>query len=77
MISAGRVGRPCILDSSKLATEDDATVFEGEYFSTLKSGLMSPATEIDPIEDRSANETLDLRDSLLVVTTVAVTLLLS
>jgi hypothetical protein len=73
MIPSGRVGRPCILGSSKLATEDDAKVSEGEYFSTLKSGLMSPATDMEPIEDRSANETLDLRDSPLVVTTVAVT----
>jgi hypothetical protein len=75
MIPGGRVDWPCILGSSKLSTEDDATVFEGEYCSTLKSGLMSPAMEMDRIEDRSANETLDTRESPLVVTTVAVTLL--
>jgi hypothetical protein len=75
MIPAGRVDGPCILSSSKLSTEDDATEFEGEYCPTLKSGLMSLVIEMGPIEDRSANETLDLRFSPLVVTSVAVTLL--
>jgi hypothetical protein len=35
MIPAGRVGWPCILRSSKLSTDDDAIVFEGEYCSSL------------------------------------------
>jgi hypothetical protein len=76
MIPAGRFDGPCcILSLSNLSTEDDATEFKGEYCPTLKLGLMSLAIEMDPIEDRSANETLDLRFSALVVTSVAVTLL--
>ena len=74
MIPAGRAGSSFILSSSKLSTENDATELEGEYSLTLKLGLMSPMI-VDPIEDRSANETLDLRFSPLVVTSVAVTLL--
>jgi hypothetical protein len=74
MTPAGMVGWPCILSSSKLSTEDDVTVFEGEYCSILSSGLMSLAMplEIDRVEGWSV-ETLELRLLLVVLTTVTVT----
>jgi hypothetical protein len=75
MIPAGRAGSRFILSSSKLSTEDDVKVFEGEYCPTLKSGLMSLEMEMVRVEDRSENERLDLRFSSLVVTTVTETLL--
>ena len=60
MIPGGRgVDWRCLSGSSKLSTDDDATEFEGEYFSILNSGLTSPA--MDGVDDRSVNETLDLR----------------
>jgi len=73
MIPAGRVGWPCILSSSKLSTDDDAIVFEGEYCSILKSGLTSPGREMGGIEGWSSNEMSDLRLSPLIVTTETVT----
>jgi len=43
-----------------LSTEDDVTAFEGEYCSTLKSGLSRPLVmEMDEIEDWSVSETLE------------------
>ena len=51
-------------------------MFEGEYCSILKSGLMSLAMEMDGSKIGQMNETLDLRLSPLVVTTVTVTPLL-
>ena len=60
MIPGGReIDWRCNSGSSKLSTNEDATEFEGEYGSILNSGLTSPAT--DAIDNRSANETLDLR----------------
>jgi hypothetical protein len=58
------VGRPCILESSKLSTEDDAE-FEDESRSRsdLKPGL---ATKSNRIEGSSASETLDLLSPLVV-----------
>jgi hypothetical protein len=53
------------LGSSKLSTDDEATVFEGEYCLALKTGLMPPANEI---EDWPA-EILDRRLSPVVLTT--------
>lgn len=69
MVPAGRVDWPCIFSSSKLSTEDAAIEFEGEY----GSSLTSLAREMDGIVGWSANETLDLRLSPLVVTTETVT----
>ena len=62
MTPAGRLGRPCIPDSSKLSTEGDVTEFKGESCSSsiLKSGLESLGTMVDWIEGSSVSETLDL-----------------
>jgi hypothetical protein len=68
MIPAGRVDWACIL-GSRLSADDNATEFEDEYCSILKSGSMSPAMEMDWIESWSLNETLDRRLSLVVMTT--------
>jgi hypothetical protein len=73
MITTGGVGWSCILNSSRLSTEDDVIlVFEGEYRSTLKSSPVSLATEVDRVEGPSVNETFDLRLSPSVLTTVTV-----
>jgi hypothetical protein len=57
----------------KASTEDDIRVFGGRYFS-LKSGFRSSLKKTDCIvRDWLENETLDLRLSLLVVTTETVT----
>ena len=74
MIPSGRVD--CIFSSSKLSTEDDAIVFEGEYCSILRSGLRPPPTEMGGIRadnSSSSNEMLDLRLSPVVVTTETLT----
>jgi hypothetical protein len=72
MTPAGRAGCPCISRVSKLSTEDRATEFEGVYCSILKSGVISLAMETDGVEDWSV-KTLDMRLSLVVLTTVTVT----
>ena len=72
MIPAGNSDWPCVLSSSKLSTEDDATVFEGEYASTLQVDSMSLATGMDGTESWSV-EALDLRLSPVVLSTVTVT----
>lgn len=46
---------------SRLDTEDEAVDPEGEYGSTLKSGLKSLAKEMDGIESRSFIETVESR----------------
>jgi hypothetical protein len=72
---AGRVTADwsCILGSSKLSAENDASVFEGEYRSILRSGLLSMAMEMDGIETWSVSETLDLRLFPAIATTETVT----
>jgi len=64
MVTAGRADRSCISDSSMPSTEDDVTVFEGEYCSTLNSGLSRPL-----IDDWSVNETIESRFSSAVLAT--------
>ena len=66
---AGRVDWPCVLTSSKFSTDEDVTVFEGEYCPNFNSGLTSLAMEV---EVRKL-ETLDLRFSLVIPTTVTAT----
>ena len=58
------VGRPCILDSSRLSTKDDAE-FEDESCSrsNLTPGL---ATKSNRIEGSSTSKTLDLLSTLVV-----------
>ena len=70
MVTTGGVSLSCILNSSRLSTEDDVIAFEGEYRSTLKSSLLSLATEVDRVEGPSVNETFDFRLSPSVLTTV-------
>ena len=77
MITADRIDRSCILDSSKLSTEGDVSVVEDGYRSTLKASSVSPVTEVDRTEGSSVSETLELRlrappPVLTTVTTTAV-----
>lgn len=73
MITTGSVDWPCIRGSSRLSTENDSKEFECKYCSVLKSGLRSPAMEMDGIEGRSVNKTLEMRLFPPVVTTKKVT----
>lgn len=73
IVPAGWVVRPCILNSLRLSTEDDVTMFEDEYCSTLKSKLVSPAMEVDRIEGLSVSKVLDLQLSPPILTTAMMT----
>lgn len=73
IIPAGWVVRPCIVNSLRLSTEDDITMFEDEYCSTLKSRLVSPAMEVDRIEGSSVSEAFDLQLSPPILTTAMTT----
>jgi hypothetical protein len=68
MITGGDVW-PCVLESSKHSTDDDVTVFEGEYCLNFNSGLTSPEMEIVVW----SVETLDMRFSLVIPITVTAT----
>ena len=76
MVTAGGVGCSCSLNPSRLSTEDDVITFEDEYRSTLKSSLMSLATEVGRVDGPLMKETLDLRLSPSVLTTVIAAFLL-
>jgi hypothetical protein len=69
IIPAGWVVRPCIVNSLRLSTEDDITIFEDKYCSTFNSRLVSPAMEVDRIEGSSVTEALDLQFLTTAMTT--------